>query len=256
MKQYENYMNRQTVSDSLHQRLLDLEQEERRPARRPQARRWLYAAALAACLLLVVGVGRWALPWLGMGGSASDNSTAMSTEATSAGAAADSALPEEAAEGAASDTTEESAFDAETPEDTAGAAAEGTEAEGTETASEESAGAAEDGGVPVPEEIERPAWLPEGYSLASTEIDETTGWYRATWTDGAGGELQLEGAPDTVAQPEGIPVLDPADEGALDALSPDEDGWWRFLLVEESGWRCFSTNGDPEILWQAVTGLP
>ena len=250
MKQYENYMNRQTVSDSLHQRLLDLAQEERRPARRPQARRWLYAAALAACLLLVVGVGRWALPWLGMGGSASDNSAAMSTEVTSAGAAADSALPEEAVEEADGGTTEESAFDAETPEDTAGAAAEGTE-----TASEESAGAAEDGGVPVSEEIERPAWLPEGYSLASTEIDETTGWYRATWTDGAGGEIQLEGAPDTVAQPEGIPVLDPADEGAFDALSPDEDGWWRFLLVEESGWRCFSTNGDPEILWQAVTGL-
>lgn len=247
MKQYENYMNRQTVSDSLHQRLLDLEQEERRPARRPQARRWLYAAALAACLLLVVGVGRWALPWLGMGGSASDNSAAMSTEATSAGAAADSALPEAAVEEADGGTADE-AFS--TTEDTAGAAAEGTE-----TASEESAGAEEDRGVPVPEEIERPAWLPEGYSLVSTEIDEATGWYRATWTDGAGGEMQLAGAPDTVAQPEGIPVLDPADEGALDALSPDEDGWWRFLLVEESGWRCFSTNGDPEILWQAVTGL-
>ena len=251
MKQYENYMNRQTVSDSLHQRLLSLEQEERRLARRPQARRWLYAAAaLAACLLLAVGVGRWALPWLGMGGSASDNSAAMSTEATSAGAAADSALPEEAAEGAASDTRGESVFDAETTEDTAGA-----EAEGAETASEESAGAAEDGGVPAWEEIENPAWLPEGYSLASTEIDEATGWYRATWTDGAGGEIQLESAPETVARPEGVPVLDPADEGALDALSPDEDGWWRFLLAEEGGWRCFSTNGDLEILWQAVTGL-
>lgn len=249
MKQYENYMNRQTVSDSLHQRLLGLEQEERRPARRPQARRWLYVAALAACLLLVVGVGRWALPWLGMGGSASDNSAAMSTEATSAGAAADTALPEEAVEEADGDTADEAFSTAETTEDTAG-----TAAEGAETASEESAGA-ENGGVPAWEEIENPAWLPEGYSLASTEIDETTGWYRMTWTDNGGGEIQLEGAPDTVVLPAGIPVLDPADAEALNSLSPDEDGWWRFLLVEEDCWLCFSTNGDPEILWQAATGL-
>ena len=55
MKQYESYMDRQTVSASLHEKLLTLE-----PPARPSGgwRRW---GALAACCALIAGLGLWRL---------------------------------------------------------------------------------------------------------------------------------------------------------------------------------------------------
>ena len=55
MKHYESYMDRQDVSASLHERLLTLE-----PPAGPSGgwRRW---GALAACCVLIVGLGLWRL---------------------------------------------------------------------------------------------------------------------------------------------------------------------------------------------------
>lgn len=58
MKYYKMYMNRQHVSDALHRRLLELKPPAAAPARR---RRWPQAAVLAACCVLVMGVGVWRL---------------------------------------------------------------------------------------------------------------------------------------------------------------------------------------------------
>ena len=59
MKQYKKYMDGIQVSDTLHQRLLELEA----PAKRPAA--WKKYGTAAAALALVVGVGAWGL---GQGG--------------------------------------------------------------------------------------------------------------------------------------------------------------------------------------------
>lgn len=55
MKHYNDYMDRQTVSDDLHDRLMNLERPKKKSARWPQM------AALAACCALIVGVGMTAL---------------------------------------------------------------------------------------------------------------------------------------------------------------------------------------------------
>ena len=55
MKNYEMYMDRQSVSDSLHEGLLTLEPPARRSG---DWRRW---GALAACCVLAVGLGLWRL---------------------------------------------------------------------------------------------------------------------------------------------------------------------------------------------------
>lgn len=53
MKNYKTYMDRVTVSDELHEKLMDLEEPKKA---RPE---WQKYAALAACGLLLVGVGAW-----------------------------------------------------------------------------------------------------------------------------------------------------------------------------------------------------
>ena len=55
MKNYEMYMDRQTVSASLHEKLLTLE-----PPARP-SRVWRRWGALAACCALIAGLGLWRL---------------------------------------------------------------------------------------------------------------------------------------------------------------------------------------------------
>lgn len=55
MKQYKKYMDNVEVSDTLHQRLLELEA----PAKRPAA--WKKYGAAAAALALAVGIGGWGL---------------------------------------------------------------------------------------------------------------------------------------------------------------------------------------------------
>ena len=54
MKKYFEYMDGRTVSDTLHQRLLNLEAPKKQPA-------WKKYGAAAAALAIVVGVGVWAL---------------------------------------------------------------------------------------------------------------------------------------------------------------------------------------------------
>lgn len=55
MKKYFEYMDNRKVSDTLHQRLLNLEVPEKRPAA------WKKYGATAAALALVVGIGAWGL---------------------------------------------------------------------------------------------------------------------------------------------------------------------------------------------------
>ena len=55
MKQYKEYMDKITVSDTLHQRLLELNAPEKRPVP------WKRYAAAAAALVLVAGLGVWGM---------------------------------------------------------------------------------------------------------------------------------------------------------------------------------------------------
>lgn len=102
MKKYELYMDRQTVSASLHEKLLTLEA----PARRSGGwRRW---GALAACCVLAAGLGLWRLsPHQISCGAAADGSAVAGQEPQPAdavpeityrretsGVAADIALPD------------------------------------------------------------------------------------------------------------------------------------------------------------------
>jgi len=54
MKYYKQYMSRQEISAEAHQRLLSLEVPQKKASRR-----WLGAAALAACCALILGVRLW-----------------------------------------------------------------------------------------------------------------------------------------------------------------------------------------------------
>ena len=60
MKNYVNYMSRQTVSEELHSRLLSLNAAPAPAARRTPVR-WPRYAAAAACCLLIAGLGVWKL---------------------------------------------------------------------------------------------------------------------------------------------------------------------------------------------------
>lgn len=55
MKYYKSYMDRQEISPAVHEKLLDLEPPKKRPSP------WLKYGALAACAVLIVGVGVWKL---------------------------------------------------------------------------------------------------------------------------------------------------------------------------------------------------
>lgn len=55
MKYYQSYMDRQEISPTVHEKLLDLEPPTKRSAP------WLKYGALAACAALIVGVGVWRL---------------------------------------------------------------------------------------------------------------------------------------------------------------------------------------------------
>ena len=55
MKRYSDYMDKIEVSDTLHQRLVELEPPKKRPAA------WKKYGGLAAALVLVAGVGAWGL---------------------------------------------------------------------------------------------------------------------------------------------------------------------------------------------------
>ncbi len=55
MKYYKSYMDRQELSPTVHENLLNLEAPERR------SRSWLKYGALAACAALIVGAGMWKL---------------------------------------------------------------------------------------------------------------------------------------------------------------------------------------------------
>ena len=60
MKRYSDYMDKIEVSDTLHQRLTELETPKKRPAA------WRKYGAAAAALVLAAGVGAWGLsrgPW-------------------------------------------------------------------------------------------------------------------------------------------------------------------------------------------------
>ena len=59
MNYYSDYMDRQTVSPALHERLLALDAPKR-------TEHWQKYAALAACLAVIAGLGVWrwtASPW-------------------------------------------------------------------------------------------------------------------------------------------------------------------------------------------------
>ena len=56
MKHYNSYMDRQEISPSVHEKLLDLEAGKKSPRRM-----WAQLGALAACAALIVGVGVWKL---------------------------------------------------------------------------------------------------------------------------------------------------------------------------------------------------
>lgn len=144
---YKAYMDRQTVSSNLHGRLLALEQE-RSTAKRPfarllpkmQRREWRGVAALAASLVLAIGVGLfWAQS--GLFNMGSSNTSAMeSTTVTAESAAAEEAMWE-----AGNDSFEhENAVDmapAEIPAlDVAPAAEESASLEETEDAHTEALG--------------------------------------------------------------------------------------------------------------------
>ena len=60
MKNYVNYMNRQTVSEELHSRLLSLNAGSATAVRHTPVR-WPRYAAAAACCLLIAGLGIWKL---------------------------------------------------------------------------------------------------------------------------------------------------------------------------------------------------
>lgn len=78
MKNYEMYMDRQSVSDSLHEGLLTLEP----PARRSGG--WKRWGALAACCLLAAGLGLWTLRSGEMPGGAAPGGSAVSGQETPA----------------------------------------------------------------------------------------------------------------------------------------------------------------------------
>lgn len=56
MKNYHSYMDRQEVSPAVHEKLLNLEAPRRR-----SFRPWVRYGALAACAVLIIGVGAWRL---------------------------------------------------------------------------------------------------------------------------------------------------------------------------------------------------
>lgn len=62
MKYYNSYIERQEISREMHQKLLELGREgAARPRTARPARRWQSIAVLAACCVLIVGVGVWKL---------------------------------------------------------------------------------------------------------------------------------------------------------------------------------------------------
>lgn len=89
---YQNYMDRQTVSADLHSKLLTLEQAQKAPDAPSlleiHARRWRSGVALAASLVLVVGLGFWGtqrgLFRLGSSADSSMESTAITEEPAAA----------------------------------------------------------------------------------------------------------------------------------------------------------------------------
>ena len=308
MKRYESYMDRQTVSDALHQRLLALEQErEARPAAQPEGRgrrkvllrrtalavccllavvlaggllfsarqdlaallacaaaaivllvrsrpRWQSLAAMAACCLIAVGLGGWMLSQVRMGSNGAGADTAASAETMES--VTEDAAPEtpEMMDGG---VMEEDALagggeiaDSAAPD---GASQESAEGAWDEPESVEDAEMDEPIGAERGPETALPAWLPEGYTLASTER-EADGWYRVIWADGSGGEIWMEYGPETAARPEGVAVRDLASDTAAD-LTADDEGWYRFLVEEADGWRCYAANEDPEALWRVAQSL-
>lgn len=65
MKEYKSYMDRVTVSEEFHDRLLDLQ-----TGNKPSRPVWKKYAAVAACGLLLLGVGAWGVSRLGDGAAA------------------------------------------------------------------------------------------------------------------------------------------------------------------------------------------
>ncbi|MBR1845302.1 MAG: hypothetical protein IJ792_01745 [Oscillospiraceae bacterium] len=100
---YQEYMDRQTVSPDLHRRLLALEQEQSvRALPKTQHSRWRSAAALAASLVLVVGLGFFVTRsgLLSRGGLATaDHFSAMESAADAQAPAAAKASMEETESG-------------------------------------------------------------------------------------------------------------------------------------------------------------
>lgn len=55
MKNYNSYMDRQEISPVAHEKMLNLEPEKK------SVRPWITYGALAACAVLIVGMGVWKL---------------------------------------------------------------------------------------------------------------------------------------------------------------------------------------------------
>lgn len=242
MRTYERYMDRQTVSPSLHNQLLALEQ--RVPDKKSSSPSWRRAAVLAACLCLLVGLGWFGRrAGLGSGGdnAASYSMTAEDTSAQTTEAAAD--VAGEAGEEAAADEAGEEAAEEELEAPRTEEPAEWTETEDCASAEKTYA---------WPENAVLPGWLPEGYTLTETEAGED--WYSLVWTSQDGEEITVEYGLGTLDTANVLYPVFPAGTTWEEAAEQvrEIEGRWGFFLEYDGSWRCFITTGDCQELWQVA----
>lgn len=263
MKSYRDYMDRQQVSSDLHQRLLELQQQQNAP-KRSHAAQWKKLAALAASLCVVVGLGWFSMTRLGLGGSSE--------------AACDTAAAEEPAAYASSETSNEAYDDADSvmadmPAEAAPMEEEGvigdtaaqepgeepqTEAASEEWAEEDSAKVTDDGEA-ITGTYGYLSYSPEGYTLAFTEESEDT--QVICWEKGDDritaqrmlapietlrGDLEEQGYP--------VYAGDSEDWKSADAAAQGQQGWG-FVLDWGEMLEFYTSTEGPDDLWIIVEEL-
>lgn len=257
MNSYRDYMDRQTVSPELHQKLIDLEKGAKQSKKRTA--RWQPAAAMAACLCVILGLG-----WFGRqavsGGSSSQTSMDAAATAQEAGAVAFET------EDSASDMALESNVSTETADTTAKTA---------DTAEDETANFPEENEeflvLPeafddqwaekeLPEAVVLPGWLPEGYALTEfTMLETLEDGYSLTWTGEDGCRIIMSWGPGGLETADVLfPVYEAgtADWETISADLENQTGEIGFFLTYGDCWRCFTTTGDPWVLWQVAESIP
>lgn len=255
MSGYRDYMDRQQVSKDLHDRLLKLEQQQT-AQKKPSGFRWQRAAALAACLCLVVGLGWFGLrAFAGVGGSGFN------------GAAADCAAPEAieeegAAEEPAAQYDMDEAVTAESAPLEEPGEAPAEEAEDTtlwEEAASEEAAPKEETDI-VASYYGYLSYSPEGYTFEGVEEYEDTQILR--WKSETGDRITAQrifASNETLRgglTDQGYPIyLGESEDWKSDDAPQSGEMGWGFVLDWGDMLEIYTSTEGPEGLWVVVEEL-